>query len=68
MNPSTMLAVLKIVDLVATAAVMLPEVRARYDALSAMVKLMVEEGRDPTPEEWAALNDETDSLMEQLRS
>lgn len=68
MNPSTMLAVLKIVDLVATAAVMLPEIRARYDALSGMVKTMVEEGRDPTPEEWAALNDETDDLMNQLRS
>lgn len=67
MNPSTMLAVLKIVDLVATAAVMLPEIRARYDTLSSMVKTMVEEGRDPTPEEWAALNAETDDLMAQLR-
>lgn len=67
MSAATMLTVLKLVDLVATAAVMLPEIRARYDALSALVKTMVEEGRDPTPEEWAALNAETDDLMAQLR-
>lgn len=66
MSAGTILAVLKIVDLVATAAVMLPEVRARYDELSGMVKGMVEEGRDPTEEEWATINAETESLMAQL--
>ena len=66
MTPNTILMVLKLIDLVAMGAQMIPEVKARVDRYSAKIKQMVEEGRDPTPEEWAVLDGETDALMARI--
>ena len=63
MAPSTALLVLRLVDLLAMGVQLAPEIRARFDDASARVKRMVEEGRDPTPEEWAEIDAETDASI-----
>lgn len=66
MTPSTTLLVLRMLDLVAAAAIMAPELRARYKSLQSKVETMVKEGRDPTQEEWAELDAETEKLIGDL--
>ncbi len=44
-----------------------PGVQAKYAALKLKIQTMVNEGRDPTPEEWDALNAETTDLSDQLQ-
>ncbi len=68
MNPQTALMILRMVDLLAAGLQLAPEIRARYAATSAKVKKMVTEGREPTPEEWAALDAETDDLLAQINA
>ena len=59
-------AILKLVDLVALGAGLAPDILARYREVSASVKAMVEEGRDPTPREWAELDAETNRLLDDI--
>lgn len=66
MNAKSLMAILRLVDLLAAGLQLAPEVKARFDASSEKVKQMVAEGRDPTPEEWDALNAETEELMSQI--
>ena len=61
-----LLLILKLIDTLAMGVEMAIDVRARYDAVSAKVRKMVEEDRDPTPEEWALIDQETNVLMEQI--
>lgn len=59
MNP---MLIIKLIDLVALAANMAPEIYARYDVLSERMKEMIKEDRDPTDSEWADL----DKIMDEL--
>ena len=58
---------LKLLDVIAFAAQLAPEVLARYRALSQSVRTMVEEGREPTEAEWTALDHETNELLMKIR-
>ncbi len=42
--------------------------KARYDVLKAKIEAMVQEGRDPTPEEFDELMAESTSLHEQIQA
>lgn len=68
MNPATALLILRMVDLLAAGLQFTGESRARYDRLSAKVKTMIEEGRDPTEQEFDELFAESDALTERLRA
>ncbi len=48
-------------------ATLAPGIMARYRDISARIRVMVEEGRDPTPDEWADLDAETDDLFRQIQ-
>lgn len=61
------LLILKLLDVLALGLRVAPDAMTRYAALRKTVGEMVAEGRDPTPEEWAALNAETDDLMDTIR-
>ena len=66
MPASTVLLILKLIDLVALGASMAPAVLARVNAASDKIKEMVREDRDPTPEEFAELDRETNDLMAEI--
>lgn len=51
--------IFKMLSLVVSGLQMVPEMRARYEAYSSTVKAMIDEGRDPTEEEWEALLSES---------
>lgn len=59
--------ILRLIDLIALGATLAPGIMARYRDISARIRVMVEEGRDPTPDEWADLDAETDDLFRQIQ-
>lgn len=66
MPASTVLLILKLIDLVALGAQMAPAILARVTAASDKIKIMVKEERDPTDAEWAELDRETNDLMAEI--
>ncbi len=52
MDPRTALALITLIDHVALAIRLGPKVKANYDALSARVRSMVDNDREPTDAEW----------------
>ncbi len=67
MGIETILLLIKLIDLVATGLALIPEVRARYEEGSAKLRAILEEGREPTPAEFAELLAETDQLTQAIR-
>ncbi len=67
MSPKTSLLILRLLDLIALGASLAPEIMARYRDISAKVRTMVEEDRDPTPEEWGELDAETEDLFRRIQ-
>jgi hypothetical protein len=59
--------ILRLIDLIALGATLAPGIMARYRDISARIRVMVEEDRDPTPDEWADLDAETDDLFRQIQ-
>lgn len=55
MNPTTLNAILKLLDLITIGLTLTPVIQASYQRNRALVQQMVDEGRDPTPDEWEAL-------------
>ncbi len=68
MNPRTAQLILRLLDMIALGASLAPEIMARYRDTSAKVRTMVEEGRDPSPEEWAELDAETEDLFRKIQN
>lgn len=60
--------ILKLVDLAAMAITQFPALQARFDGARAVSEAAKAENRDPTPEEWAALDRETESLIRDIRN
>lgn len=60
---SALLAI-KIIDILLLGAIMAPQAMAAADALSQRLRAL--DGRDPTPEEWARIDAETNDLMATL--
>ena len=67
MGPETILLIIKLIDLVATGLALIPEIRERYEKGSAKLRAILEEGREPTPAEFAELLAETDELTQAIR-
>lgn len=57
---------LKLLDIVALGARLAPDILVEYRSLSEAVKKMLDEGRDPTPAEWADLDARTAKLLEEI--
>ena len=68
MNPATVLMILQLIDITATALDAIPEARARYQKTSAKIKEFVAEGRDPTPEELNEILRESSDLTAAIRA
>lgn len=68
MNPATALLILKVIDLLAAGTQLFGEDKERYDRLTGKIRVMVEENRGPTDEEFDELLDESDALTERLRA
>jgi len=67
-GPGAILVLLKLLDVLAVLLASYPGAKDRFDRLSAKVRTMVEEGRDPTDEEWDELNAETRELSDRLQA
>jgi hypothetical protein len=67
MNPRTAQLILRLLDMIALGASLAPEIMARYRDTSAKVRTMVEEGRDPTQDEWGELDAETEDLFRKIQ-
>ena len=59
--------IIKLIDLILIGVAVAPRVAAEMEALKGRLAEMVAEGREPTPEEWDALNAEIDDKIAQLR-
>lgn len=57
---------LKVLDLVALGVTSWAAAKPAIDNLRAQMKKFAEAGRDPTPEEWADMEAETDALIEKI--
>ena len=66
MNPAIVMLVLKLIDLIAAGLLLIGEDKERYERLSESIRKMVEEGRDPTPEEEAKLAAESEALTARI--
>ena len=67
MSAATVLLILHAVDLLAAAVQMKLEDRARFDRIRDDIRRFIEEGRDPTPEEFDALMQRSRDLTERIR-
>ena len=67
MSETTLLLILRILDLLALGLKLAPELQARYNRLTGRLKLMVQEGRNPTEQEFAEILDETDDLSKRIQ-
>jgi len=56
MDVATATLILRLVELVAFGLTHAPEVMLEVQALADEIRTMVDEDRNPTPEEWAALD------------
>ena len=68
MNPATLLLIVKLLDILALAALKLPELKARYDATVTRIRTMIAEGRQPSDEEFAELIGECDALTSRIEA
>lgn len=68
MNPQTILLILKAMDLVVAGVQLVGESKARYNRLSGLIRTLVEEERDPTEEEFAALMAESDAATARIEA
>ncbi len=67
MSPNALLLLLKGLDLLVLGIQAAPAVRRAFGDITLSVRGMVEEGRDPTPEEWAQLDKLRDTIHHQIQ-
>jgi hypothetical protein len=68
MTPATALLLIRVLDLLALAALKAPEVKARYDRAIAKIRELIEDGREPSNDEFAEVIAESDAGTERLRA
>lgn len=68
MSRETALLLVKVLEIVAAGVALAPTLRRRVDRYTGRVRLMIEEGRDPTPEEWRELLAESDDVSKRIRA
>ncbi len=57
MSPGALVVLLRGLDLLVLGLEMAPAIRAAFSTVTRDVEIMLEEDRDPTPEEWARLDE-----------
>ena len=67
MTAATLVLLVKGLDLLVLGIEMAPAIRSAFTDMTAAVRLMVEEGRDPTPVEWATLDTLRDTIHRQIQ-
>ena len=67
MSPASLALLLKGLDLLVLGIEMAPAIRAAFTDLTASVRVMVKEGRDPTPAEWATLDVLRDAIHQKIQ-
>ena len=67
MSPASLALLLRGLDLLVLGIEMAPAIREAFTDVTAAVKKMAEEGRDPTPEEWARLDTLRDTIHRQIQ-
>ena len=67
MNPETVIMILRMVDLLASAVIRSTAVQAEFSSLRNQISEMVAEGRGPTPAEWTSMNERADALHRELQ-
>ena len=68
MNIATIGLISKVLDMILMGVQMIPAVKAEMEELKGKLGEMVAEGRDPTPEEWDALNLSIEDKLARLRA
>ena len=68
MDPTIARLILATLNLILTGVQLAPEAKRRASALKAMLTKIVQENRDPTDEEWAAIDAADDDLEARLRA
>lgn len=68
MDPQTALLFLRLLDLVAAAVELAPDLLARKEAYVAQIEVMIREGRGPTDAEMDALLAEGDDITTAIRA
>ena len=68
MNIATIGLISKVLDMILMGVQMIPAVKAEMEELKGKLSEMVAEGRDPTPEEWDALNLSIEDKLARLRA
>lgn len=63
LTANSLLSIIKLVRLLSAGVDLAMDVRDRFDRTADKVEMFIAEGRDPTPEEWAEINAETDALL-----
>ncbi len=66
MTPSTLILVLKLLDIMATAMKMAPEVAEQFKYGRELMKKIINQKRDPTKEEWERLDALIDAKLDEL--
>ena len=67
MTAATLILLVKGLDLLVLGIEMAPAIRSAFTDMTSAVRTMVEEGRDPTPAEWATLDTLRDTLHRQIQ-
>ncbi len=68
MTAATLVLLVKGLDLLVLGIEMAPAVRSAFQSITDSVRLMVEEDRDPTPAEWAQLDELRDQVHRSIQT
>jgi len=60
--------IFRALDIIVDVINMAPKAKAQYASVSALVRQMGNENRDPTPEEWAALDAVTEDNHNRIQN
>lgn len=66
MNASTVLLMIRAIDLLSMGIEHGISIKAEIDATTKLIKTMIAEDRDPTPDEWADLDERTTAVMARI--
>ena len=60
--------VIRVIDVVTSGLSLAEDVKVKYSAIRKQIKTLVKENRDPTPEEWAALDAVTNTNHNRIQN
>ena len=66
MGPGTIMMIVKLLEVMSLGLTVGPQIAGQIKGNLSKLRTMVEEGRDPTPEEWAEIDKDIESLRSAL--